>query len=89
MLGVLFRLPVNNDGVRGRVILVATGTVLQAAAADELVSEQHSPEVRVLARPLIGHQLRRREEGGRRRGRGGSETAAMQCTTAIQLLRIK
>lgn len=61
-------LPVNDDGVRGRVILVATGAVLEAAAADELVSEQHSPEVRVLAGPLVGNQLRRRERGGGREG---------------------
>ena len=50
-------LPIDNDRVRGCVVLVATGAVLEAAAANQLVSEKNSPEVWVLARPLIGDKL--------------------------------
>ena len=64
--------PVDDDGVRGCVVLVATGTVFEATAADEFVGEKDSTEVRVFACPLIGDQLRGREGGREReRGRGG------------------
>ena len=49
--------PVNDDGVRGGVIFVSAGSVFQAAAADELVGQQHSTEVGVLACTLIKDQL--------------------------------
>ena len=49
--------PVNNDGVRGGVIFVSAGSVFQAAAADELMGQQHSTEVGVLACTLIKDQL--------------------------------
>ena len=49
--------PVSDDGVRGGVVLVSTGSVFQAAAADELVGQQHSTEVGVLACSFIKDQL--------------------------------
>ena len=49
--------PVNDDGVRGGVIFVSAGSVFQAAAADELMGQQHSTEVGVLACTLIKDQL--------------------------------
>lgn len=51
--------PVNDDGVRGGVILVPTGTVFQAAATDELMSQQYTTEVGILACTLIKHQLKK------------------------------
>lgn len=50
-------IPVNDDGVGRGIIFVSTGAVLQAAAADELVGQQHTTEVRVLAGTLVEDQL--------------------------------
>ena len=36
-------------------------SVLQTSAADELVSEQYSPEFRILAGPLVWNKLRERQ----------------------------
>ena len=50
--------PVYDDRIRGCVILVTTRSMLQTPTADQFVREQHSSEVRILARSFISHQLR-------------------------------
>ena len=50
-------IPVYNDGIRGRVVLVAAGTVLQATTADQFVGEKNSPEIWIFASSLVRNQL--------------------------------
>lgn len=54
--------PVNNDWIRGCVILVATGSVLQTPATYQFVRQQNSSKVRILASSFVSHQLRLHRE---------------------------
>ena len=53
--------PVQYDWIGGCVILVATGPVLQAPAANQLVSQQHATKVGIFARPFVRNKLNKVE----------------------------